>query len=197
MTNQSLHDLDRCGETRESVSPLALATELILPAAGARVVSFVGDRKTVGQVFLAPGSGLSEHDCEQVIAAHAVVNCSIRAEAPHPWQEPPQPVDFHSGTLRWMFKTADYICIWSAPFPQYADEVATTGIKAIEDGAEFMVTIETTPERAAEWAELLRRWKRKKAKVAFFGPENGAPAGAADVSPAVVSASIPTEGRHA
>jgi hypothetical protein len=155
------------------VDPAVFAAELITPAAGARVVTLLSGGPPLGQVWLAPGSGLNRHDRQQIVSVHPQVCCAIRGEPALPWQEAPRPADFHGATLRWMLKSANYIAIWSVPFPQLAAECEAAGAQAVKDGATFTVLIETTAHAAAEWAALARRLKRKAAQLDFFGPEHG------------------------
>jgi hypothetical protein len=82
------------------------------------------------------------------------------------------PADFHAATLRWAIKSADLIDIWSAPGTQFADEKCDADTQAVEDGAKFLLTIETAAVAAAEWAAFVRRHKRADAKLVFYGPKS-------------------------
>jgi hypothetical protein len=136
------------------------------PLWGAHFSTIAGPAKTVAQVLLAPGPGLDKH-MRTLASAHPVVNCVIRAEL----TPTPGPADFHGATIRWAIKSADLINVWSAPGTQFAKEKCAADTQAVDDGGKFILTIETTPRRASEWAAWVRRYKRADAKLVFYGPE--------------------------
>jgi hypothetical protein len=137
-----------------------------IPQSGCSFATIAGEANTVAQVILAPGDGLGKYH-RRLAEAHPVVMCAVRGDL-----EPPAAPDaFHRTTLRWALYSADYIAIWSAPFPEFYDDVGRAGMQAVDDGRWFLVTIETTAERAPEWAAFVQRWKRKTTPVRVYGPE--------------------------
>lgn len=139
-----------------------------IPQSGARLYTISGAAHTLAKVFLAPGSGLSK-DQRRLVGAHPLALCTVRGD-PGTGVSAPRPGDFHRVTLRWLIDRADHIAIWSAPHPQLVDEYASWSIRTVDGGARFVTTIETTPDRATEWHDLIWRWKRRAAVVRFFGP---------------------------
>lgn len=137
-----------------------------IPQSGAEFYTLAGEAKTVAQVFLAPGGGLSLYH-RQLAESHPFVSCSLRGDA-EAGRPAPSPEDFHQATLRWAVRGADHIAIWSATYPQCADDFGRWGVGTANDGARFITTIETTEERATEWAALAARWKRKSCTVKMF-----------------------------
>ena len=137
-----------------------------IPQSGAEFYTLAGEAKTVAQIFLAPGGGLSRYH-RQLAEAHPFVSCNLRGDSDVRWPAP-SPEDFHQATLRWAIRGADYIAIWSATYPQCADDVGRWGVGAADEGAHFVTTIETNEDRAPEWAALIERWKRKDRPVALF-----------------------------
>ena len=139
---------------------------IAIPQTGAAIYTMAGPAKTLAAILIAPGAGLSRRH-RRLAEAHPLVSCSIRGDS-ETGRSAPAPDDFHQITLRWAIFGANRISIWSAPFPQCADDHARWGIGAANDGARFVTTIETTEERAAEWSALVDRWKRKTAIVRVF-----------------------------
>jgi hypothetical protein len=161
--NQSLHDL----ASHDTINPLHAIWACLVPQSGAEFYTFVGEAKTLAKILLAPGGGLSKRHRNLAMAhPHEFVSGCVRGD----WQHAPPPGDFHQTTLRWMIKNATDIAIWSAPGTQFADDVAEWGIAAASNGA-FTLTIETVAEKAAEWAGIVRKWKKRSASVRFFGPD--------------------------
>jgi len=142
---------------------------LLVPQSGAFFGTMSGEAKTVATILLAPGGGLSSYQRGRALA-HPFVSCSVRGDS-ETWRPAPSPDDFNRTTLLWAIDNASGIAIWSAPFPQFADDVARWGIDAANSGARFILTIETAAGRVAEWAALARRWKRRAASLRFFGRE--------------------------
>jgi hypothetical protein len=91
------------------------------PQSGAQFRTIATDEKTVAAVFLAPGDGLSNAP-RRMAEAHPFVHCSVRGD-PDGVGVAALPDQFHKTTLRWMIDRADKIAIWSAPYPQRADDV--------------------------------------------------------------------------
>jgi hypothetical protein len=143
----------------------ALAGRLI-PESGASFTTIAGEATAVAQVFLAPGDGLSRRH-RRLAQAHPLVSCNIRAD----WSRPPSPDAFHQDTLRWAAENATDVALWSAPYPEFADEVAEWGILAAERGSRFVLIVETTIEKVAEWARFVRRCMQHSVDIKFFGPE--------------------------
>jgi hypothetical protein len=112
---------------------------------------------------------LSKSVRAQIVAAHDIVSVSLRAETPE--HRAIHPTAFDRRTLEWVFRSVDYCSIWSAKFPEGVQAHRAAGFKAVEDGARFTATVETTPEGAADWLEIVARLKRPTAKVAVFGPD--------------------------
>ena len=139
----------------------------LLPESGAFFATIAGEAKTIAQVLLAPGDGLSSYHRDLALE-HSLVSFSVRGD----WERAPAPADFHRATLRWAINNATDIAVWSAPFPQFKDDVVLWGETAVNNGARFLLKIETTAQRAAEWAALVRRWKKPAASIRFFGPES-------------------------
>lgn len=139
-----------------------------IPQSGASFQIIIGRAQTAGQIFLAPGDGVSMH-VRQCATELPLLNCTIRGDV-ELWRPAPSPNDFHRLTVRWMIDNASHIAVWSAPYPTHCDEVAQWGMQAAEDGARFILTIETTPERAESWLKLINRWKRRRTAVRVFGP---------------------------
>jgi hypothetical protein len=139
------------------------------PQSGAQFRTIVGEAKTLAVVFLAPGGGLSRYH-RRLAEAHPLVQCSVRGD-PDGIGLAALPEHFHEITLRWMIRQADNIVIWSAPYPQCADDVGRWGVGAANEGAHFVTTIETNEDRAPEWAALVARWKRKSCPVKMFSTE--------------------------
>jgi hypothetical protein len=161
--DQTLHD----PVSHSTTNPLHALWAQLVPQSGAFFGTMIGEAKTIATILLSPGGGLSRED-RKFALAYPLVSGSVRGDLQHA----PSPGDFHQATLRWMIDNASDIAVWSAPFPQFADDVAEWGIAAASNGARFTLTIETVAEKAAEWADLVRRWKRRAASVRFFGPES-------------------------
>ena len=151
--------------SHDTTNPLHALWACLLPESGAEFYTFAGEANILATVILAPGGGLSKRH-RKLAMAHPLVSFNVRGD----WQRAPSPADFDPITLRWGISNASDIAVWSAPFPQFADDFAEWRDAAA--GARFVMTIETTIERAAEWADLVRRWKRRAASVRFFGPES-------------------------
>jgi hypothetical protein len=144
-----------------------VAYALLVPASGASLNTIVGEAKTIAQVLLAPGAGLSKRHRDFALAPpHDLVSAAVRGD----WERAPSPGAFHQATLRWAVKNAVHITVWSAVYPHFADDIARCDIDAANNGARFLLRIETVAEKAAEWADIVRRWKRPAASVRFFGP---------------------------
>jgi hypothetical protein len=139
---------------------------LLIPESGASFSTIAGEAKTIAKVFLAPGDGLSRRH-RNLALLHPRVIFTVRGD----WQRAPSPKDFHQVTLRWGIDNADSIAIWSAPFPAFSDAFTEWRLTAVDTGARFVSMIETTIDRAAEWAALVWRWKRRSVSIQFFGPE--------------------------
>lgn len=146
---------------------LHAAYALLIPQSGAFFATIAGGAKTIAQVFLAPGGGLSGKH-RKFALSHPYISFNVRGD----WQRAPSPEDFSSTTLRWGIKNSNAIAIWSAKFPKFSDDVFEWGVEAINSGARFVTIIETVAERAAEWAAFVRRWKQAGASLRFFGPES-------------------------
>jgi hypothetical protein len=167
-----MQNISDCGlQSEAGVDAFALVADLLVPSAGAQVLTYVGEGKPLATVLLSPGSGLTKRDRQQIVSAHPLVCCTVRLEAPFEWQRSPSPDDFHPATLSWMMRSADHIAIWSAPFPQRSQEWGRANSQAIMYGAKFLLTIETCVEGDAQWRDLVQRWKRKRSQVVVFGPE--------------------------
>jgi hypothetical protein len=134
---------------------------------GAHVVSIIGDGGIAANVILAPGPGLAGCARAAIVGSYPLVNCIICAEL----RPTPRCADFHGATLRWAIRNADRISIWS-PDAQVADEKYAADACAVDAGANFILTIETPPAVAPEWATLACRHKRTDAKLVFYKPEN-------------------------
>src|SRR5262249_28057175 len=144
---------------RGSISQrLCSAGILKIPQWGAEFYTLAGAANIVAKVFLAPGGGLSKRH-RRLAEAHPIVSCTIRADV-EPWRAAPSPDEFDRVTLRWAIYGASRIAIWSAPFPQFVEEVGMWSERAVEEGARFRTTIETTAARAPDWANIVRRWKQ-------------------------------------
>jgi hypothetical protein len=100
--------------------------------------------------------------------AHPFVDCVIRAESDG-IRGAPAPEAFDAVTLRWAISSADYIGVWSAPFPKFANDVARWGIRAADEGAHFITKIETSESSAVQWLTFVERWKRAATVVRVFG----------------------------
>jgi hypothetical protein len=148
-------------------NPLRALYPLLVPESGASFSTISGEARTIAQVFLAPGDGLSRRH-RNLALAHPLVSFHVRGD----WQRAPSPAAFHPITLRWGLYNSDNIAVWSAPFPQFADDVGEWGIAAANAGSRFTTIIETTIEQAAAWATVVRRWRRRSAALRFFGPES-------------------------
>jgi hypothetical protein len=159
----NIHDTEPSG-TRDARHALYA---LIVPESGAALITMAGECKTIAKVFLAPGDGLSRSH-RSLALAHPQVIFTVRGD----YKRAPSPKDFHQVTLRWGIDNADSIGIWSAPYPECSDAFTEWRIAADNAGARFVTIIETTIDRAAEWAALVRRWKRRSASLRFFGPES-------------------------
>ena len=148
-------------------SPFALtaAAAGLIPESGASFTTMSGGARTVGQVFLAPGGGLSK--CQRQLAQqHSYCTVSTRADR-HP---APAPAKFHRATLNWAIQNADRIVIWSAPFPDLYDDVMESGIAAANAGTRFQTTIEANSENVEAWRALVERLRRPATMVEVFGP---------------------------
>jgi hypothetical protein len=130
---------------------------------GARVVSIVGKGGTAADVLLMPGPGVDNAMRAEIVAAHPLVNCTICADL----RPTPPMAHFHGATIRWAIGNADRISIWS-PDEQLADEKDAADTQAVDAGANFILTIETVPAAAAEWAILACRYKRADAKLELY-----------------------------
>jgi hypothetical protein len=151
------------------MQPSYLNAIVPLPQSGAQFLTIVGEAKTLAEVLLAPGDGLSRYH-RQMAEAHPLVQCSVRGD-PDGIGLAPFPEHFDQTTLRWTIDNADHIAIWSAPYPQRCDDLRRWFICAVNAGARFITTIETNEDRASEWVDLVERWKRKTTSVRVFGPE--------------------------
>jgi hypothetical protein len=83
-------------KSNANVHPLILAS-VLLPTSGARMHTVVEPAKTVAQIFVAPGSGLSKRLrrlAETYDHVHAVVRAESYLDRPVPSSH-----DFHSQTL--------------------------------------------------------------------------------------------------
>jgi hypothetical protein len=163
MPNHSLHDAGSY-DTDKAI----LAALINIPQSGAEFYTVVGEANTVAMVLLAPGGGLSSYH-RRLAQAHPIISGTVRAEA-EIGRPAPSPGVFHKSTLGWMLKNASHVAIWSGVFPQFAEDITRWGIEATNNGARFLLTIETAREKAAEWAALARRWKRPGTALTFFGP---------------------------
>src|SRR5262245_32150983 len=144
---------------------LCSAGILKIPLWGSEFYTIAGPADIIGQVLLAPGRGLTKQH-RRLAEAHPIISCSIRADA-EPWRAAPSADEFHPITLRWGIYSANKIAIWSAPFPQFAEEVGMWSERAVDEGARFRTIIETTAARAADWANVVRKWKRRATEVQF------------------------------
>jgi hypothetical protein len=140
----------------------------LLPDEGCLFVTWADRDLTqpiLGAVIVAPGAGLPKHK-RQLAEAHPTVRCTIRADR----TPAPEPPAFHRATVKWAIQNADRIAIWSAPFPDLAEEFLQSGIAATSAGARFRLTIECNQENAAEWIAFVERLRRKATPVRVFGP---------------------------
>jgi hypothetical protein len=140
----------------------------LIPYRGASLCTIAGSAKTLARVFLAPGSGLSKRH-RDLADAHPIVCAAIRGDS-YSNKAAPSPRVFHQPTVRWMLRQAHHVAIWSAPFPQFSDDLARWSLAAIEEGSLFGVTIETTPARVGAWERLVRQWRQPASRVRVFGP---------------------------
>jgi hypothetical protein len=140
----------------------------LVPEEGARLYTITGPAKTFAKILLAPGEGL-DRGMRRRAEAHPLVTCDVRGDRGISLPAP-SPEEFHGVTLRWALRKAEYIAVWSAPFPQLADEYAREALAVANAGARFMTLIETTPDRAAEWLAVVKQWKRRSSRTALFGP---------------------------
>jgi hypothetical protein len=137
-----------------------------IPQSGARLYSLVGNAKTVASILLAPGDGLNRKR-RRFAETHDFIGCTVRADLGRPIS-----LDaFHRTTLRWAIYSADLIQVWSAPFPQRADDLRRDSLAALDGGARFQTTIETTEQDAPDWLRFIKRWKRKATPIRVHGPE--------------------------
>jgi len=97
------------------------------------------------------------------------VMCTVRGDPGSIFLPAPSPGQFDEATLRWAIRSADEIAIWSAPFPELADEYAQWSVEAADRGARCITTIETTPDRASEWRHVADAWKPRKTRIRLFG----------------------------
>jgi hypothetical protein len=151
-----------------TLDPLFLAA-LLIPETGARMAAVGGPgTKMMAKIFLTPGGGLNRRFRDGAFV-HESVSVNVRADT-YDGKPAPACAEFHANTLKWAFRNATGVAIWAAPFPECATDYAAWMVEAANavDFA-FQVTIETVPERAAEWALLVERWKGPKTKVRFFG----------------------------
>ena len=163
MSGQSLHHPE--GIYQPSDYALAAAAAGLIPESGASFATLSGEARTIGQVFLAPGGGLSK--CQRQLAQHhSCCTVAIRADR----TPAPAPAAFHRATLRWAIQNADRVMIWSAAFPNLADDVAEYGIAAVNGGARFLTTIECSSENVEDWNALVERLRRPATVVEVFGP---------------------------
>ena len=137
-----------------------------IPQSGARLYSLVGNEKTVASILLAPGDGLNRKR-RRFAERHEFIGCTVRADLG--W--PISPDAFHQTTLRWALYSADLVQIWSAPFPQRADDLGCDILAAVEAGSRFHTTSETTERDAPDWYRFIQRWKRTGTPVRPYGPE--------------------------
>ena len=140
---------------------------LLIPQSGAFFATIAGEAKTLAQVFLAPGGGLSSKQ-RKFASSHPSVSFNVRGD----WERAPLPENFDRATLRWGIKNSNALAIWSAKYPNFADDVFEWGIQESNSGARFVTIVETVAERATAWATFVRRWKQPGASLRFFGPEN-------------------------
>lgn len=145
-----------------------LAALINIPQSGAELYTIAGEANTLALILLAPGGGLSSYH-RKLAQAHPTISGTVRGEA-ETGRLAPSPGDFHQVTLRWMLKTASHVALWSAAFPQFADDVTRWGVDAVNNGARFLLTIESAAEKVAEWTALVRRLKRPSTTLTFFGP---------------------------
>jgi hypothetical protein len=137
-----------------------------IPQSGVRLYSLVGKAKTVASILLAPGDGLNRRR-RRFAESHEFIGCTVRADLGRPIS----PDAFHQTTLRWALYSADLIEVWSAPFPQLADDLCRASLAAVDAGSRFLTTIETTERDAPAWLRYVERWKRKGTPVRAYGPE--------------------------
>ena len=113
---------------------------------------------------LAP-AGLTTH--RRMAEAHPFVQCSVRGDLGGV-AGAALPEHFHKTTLRWMLDRADKMAIWSAPYPQRADDVREWWKIRVH----FGTLIETNEDRAREWLAFVNRWKRKTCSVEMFSAQS-------------------------
>jgi hypothetical protein len=144
---------------------------LLFPTSGAKMATLLAKDavKTVAQIWLAPGGGLPKQ-LRKLAIEHDVVRVSVRGEVYY-GRPTPFPYEFHQSTLRWALKRTHQIAVWSAPFPEFADDIGEWLCDEAFFGSRFQMIIETVPLRAAEWREFIARWKGPRTEVRFFGPE--------------------------
>ncbi len=139
---------------------------LLFPTEDAKMATLLAHEgvKTVAQIWLAPGDGLPNRLRKLAVGGHDVVRVSVRGEEYY-GRPTPSPNEFHPPTLRWALKHSRQIAVWSAPYPELADDVGEWL------GSRFQMIVETVPSRAAEWREFIAQWKGPRTEVRFFGPE--------------------------
>ena len=145
---------------------------LLFPTEGAKMATLLAEDavKTVAQVYLAPGGGLQKHLRKIAVGAHDHVHVAVRGDVYY-GRPAPSPGDFHASTLKWALKHSRQVAVWSAPYPEFKDEIGTWMCDEALAGSSFQTIVETVPARAAEWREFILRWKGSRMEVRFFGPE--------------------------
>lgn len=136
------------------------------PQSGAQFRTIATDEKMLALVLLAPGGGLSNAH-RRMAEAHPFVQCSVRGDLDDT-AGAALPEHFHKTTLRWMLDRADKMAIWSAPFPQRADDVREWWKIRVH----FGTLIETNEDRAREWLAFVNRWKRRTCSVEMFSAQS-------------------------
>jgi hypothetical protein len=146
---------------------------LLFPTEGAKMTTLLAKDavKTVAQIWLAPGGGLPKHLRRLAIVGHDVVQVMVRGEVYRYGQVAPSPYDFHPSTLRWALKHSRQIAVWSAPYPEFGDDIGNWICDEALAGSPCCTIVETVPARAAEWREFIARLKGPRTEVRFFGPE--------------------------
>jgi hypothetical protein len=148
----------------------AFLASLLLPETGARMATMGGpDTKIMAKIFVAPGGGLDQR-LRQGALVHEAVFVTFRGDV-YGGRPAPACAEFDATTLEWAVRKSRQVAIWTAPFPDYRDDVATWMVDTANAGSTFQTIIETVPSRAAEWAAAVDRWKDRDTEVRFFGPE--------------------------
>ncbi len=172
MTSIMIANTAANGQSQVDVTDQILG-DLLFPTTGTKMATLLAKDavKTVAQIWLAPGDGLPKHLRRAAVKAHDVVQVMVRGEVYRFGQAAPSPCDFHPSTLKWALKHTRQLAVWTAPFPEFVDDIGTWICAEALAGSSFQTTIETVPSRAAEWQEFVTRWKGPRTQVRFFGPE--------------------------